>query len=355
MEDLTQVIEDAITDVEIAPEALEDTTTSVDDPTPIEPVEVAPTASNEPTEPVKETVPPVQDEVDPFDKKFGLTKESSLGKENRIPYSRVRKIVDKAVKEAETAKADAFKTYVEPTKFKEYEDKVKDYEGRLTQIAEFEKVMINDHGAFLTMLANKIPGYAQILAPLFNPPTEQSKTAPPPSQTDPSVEMPQPDQTLTDGSKVYSMEGLKALMAWQAAQVEAKVTKQVEERVSSRYKPIEDSFTRHQRVQEVLPKVRAQIEEARKWPLFGDNEDEITKTLQENPTYNLERAYQAVVLPKLQAQRDQMRADILKEVKQAPRSTGVSTAATKPNPVSTSTGPRALEDVIADSIKDLKR
>jgi len=100
------------------------------------------------------------------------------------------------------------------------------------------------------------------------------------------------------------------------------------------------------------------------WTRFNENEAEIVKVLQDHPNYSLERAYQTVVLPKLEAtqkaavdtvkaDRDKMRAEILAELKQAPRSTSAPAQATKVAQV-TSAGPQGLEDIIAAAIKTIK-
>lgn len=350
---ITDPIEDAIVssieDVEL-PEPTED-------PTPAAPVEVAPEAASEPTAPVPEAPkaevkPPTVDEVDPFDKKYGLTRQSAEGRENRIPYSRVKKIADNAAKEAAAAEAKKFETHVPATKFAELETENKDYKTRLTQVSEFERIMVEDAPRFLTMLYTKLPqSYQRLLEPLFQPqaaaPAQASASTP---QGQPDGDMPLPDQTLSDGSKVYSMEGLKALLGWQAQQVETRVTKQVE----SRYAPMESDYQRHQQIQNALPKVQQQIQDARTWPQFNENEADIVKALRDNPSFSLERAYQAVVLPRLQAQRDQMRAELLQEVKQAPRSTAAPTTAFKAAPP-VKNGPQSVEDVVADAIKGIQR
>jgi hypothetical protein len=343
MEDLNTIIEDAITDVELPADPITDST----DLSPTPDTSVVPEATETPSEPVLETpVEPTKSApVDDFDKRFGLTPTASSGRENRIPYTRVRKITDNAVKEARTSwEKEITTSHVPVTKYQEVEKENTTYKSQLAQVAEFEKVMVNDHARFIGMLS-EIPGYAQILAPLFNP---QAQTPEAPAQAV-GDDMPQPDQKLSDGSSVYSMDGLKSLLAWQAKQVESRVTKQVEER----YKPIESDFQRYQAVQAVIPKVQQQIAEARTWPLFNESEDEIVQILQKNPTMNLDAAYRTIVWPKLQASRDQMRQEILKEVKTAPRSTSVPAGSVRTAP-STQSGPRSLEQVIADSIKGLK-
>jgi len=59
-------------------------------------------------EPVNDPIEAPEAPLDDFDKKFGLTSTSPTGRENRIPYSRVKKITEKAVTDAKlVAKAGA--------------------------------------------------------------------------------------------------------------------------------------------------------------------------------------------------------------------------------------------------------
>src|SRR6266851_4226042 len=150
MEDLSEIIADSITDVELA-----DDPTQVEEPTTTdtEPVEATPEAEPAPVEPVVPETPAVpspasKDDVKPlddFEKKYGITALSSSGRENRIPYPRVKKIAEKAVKDAQTSWTKGLETsHVPIAKFQELDTKVKDYEARLSQVAEFEKVMTTD-------------------------------------------------------------------------------------------------------------------------------------------------------------------------------------------------------------------
>jgi hypothetical protein len=358
--DLTSTIEDAIQDAELpTPELTED-------PTPTESLETAPEPVEETTEPSQETTEvssPAQSSsdvkpTDDFDKKFGLTPQSSSGRENRIPYHRVKKITEKAVSDALAAKAKEYETgYVPTSKVQEYETRIKQYEANLTKVAEFEHVMVKEPIKFLKMLA-QLPQYDQI----FNPPAQaqvQEQVQPPVGD-----DMPQPDQTMPDGSSVYSLEGLKKLTEWTERRAEERAYNRVIKEVDQRYAPLKESYDSYQRVQAVIPQVQQQIAEARTWPMFTENEDSITKALQDNPHFTLERAYQAVVWPKFQAERerltseakvskDSVRAEVLAELKKAPRSTSVSTQSTKASQ-QPSGEPRSIEDVIRDSIKGLK-
>lgn len=366
MEDLAQIIEDSITDVEL-PDDVTEESTKTESPEPVEatpeapvvPVEaeaepVAPEAPEVPSPASKDDIKPLDD----FEKKYGITALSSSGRENRIPYPRVRKIVDKAVKDSQTAWTKGLETsHVPVAKFQELDAKVKDYETRLSQVAEFEKVMTTDAPRFLQMLST-IPGYTEI----FNRMAEQAPpvVAPTPPVAPPVADqMPEPDQLLSDGSTVYSMDGLKAVLAWQAKQIEDKVTKQVQER----YAPLETDYQTYQRTQAIIPQIQKQIADARTWHLFNENEDEIVKALQDYPNATLEQAYQHVVVPKLksaaevavvdrQTERDKMRAELLKELKQAPKATSAVSAPTKATTPVASNTPRNMEDIIAEAVRN---
>lgn len=273
-------------------------------------------------------------EQNEFEKKFGIPAQGASGRENRIPHSRVQKMVAKAVKDAEASYTP---------KIQEYEAKVSEYEGRLRQVAEFENLMVNDSTKFLQLL-NQLPQFQELLKPVFQPPQQvQDQTQP-----DPDGDMPQPDYTLADGSKVYSMEGLKQLNAWNRAKAREEARTEVLSEIEKRFGPIEQSFQAHQAYQEMAPKVHAQIQEARTWPLFNENESEITLALQQDRRLSLEGAYRKVVFPKITADRNRMREDLLREIKSAPSSTSAPSRAVRSAP--TSGGNRSLEDIIRDQV-----
>lgn len=369
MEDLNTIIEDSITDVELpnAPELeLEAPVEAPEEPVEatadVDPIETTPVEPEAPTDLGK----PVQDD---FDKKYGLSAQSSSGRENRIPYSRVKKITEKAVNDAKTAwSKDLTASHIPLPKYTELDTKVKDYESRLGQVAQFEQVMTKEPLRFLQML-NGIPGYAQIFDQLSKGAQQEASAQPaqPVAPVD-DVPQPQPDQRLSDGSMVYSMEGLDALNAWNRAKARKEFAAELDTRVKameSRYAPLERDYQSYQKTQAVLPVVNKQIADARTWPLFNENEDDIVKALNSDQNLSLERAYQTVVYPKMKAEQDRLagetkvsreaiRAEILKELKAAPRATSTSVGATRPAQAHTSSGPKSLEDVIADSLKAIR-
>lgn len=363
--DLEQTISDSIADANLTSEPVE-TTDSFETP-----VETAPEAPEAPltdeveAEPIEVTSPAqkaaeatqqatgVQDE---FGKKFGLQPESVPGRENRIPYSRVKKIVEKAELEARKA---AETPYV--AKIQEYETQLQEARVRQERVNQFEHVMVNDVPRFIGMLKT-LPQYQQFFSQLEQ---AQAQAQPQAAQepVDPYSDMPQPDQLMPDGTYMYSMDGLKALEAWNRAQAR----KEVLEEVNQVYGPIHQEWQAAReaetRIRQVVPVIQNQIAEARTWQGFTDNEQEIVQALRADQRLSLEGAYRKVVVPKLVAAREaqqndeaqlkaKYRAEILEELRRAPAASSAPTRVMRPSP--TPQGSRNLEDIIAAQVATIK-
>lgn len=393
MSDLEQVIEDS----------LNDAVSGIDEPDPVAedspaevdtaPVEVAPVAEDDGTGEVTETpattaVTPAantdQTPKDPFEQLAGMPQMGVTGRENRIPYSRVKKITERAIadSEAKTAESvigrklnqgekpqDAIKSFVE--QIPQLTGKVQDYEGRLSTVGQFENVMANDPERFLGMLA-KLPAYKQFFSFVEQAYNTMNQVAPqgqvqaqPQAQTQQaqapvSDDMPQPDEKLPDGSAVYSMKGLQALMTWTQAKARAQAVQEASTQFEQRYKTLQDQYAPmlkawqvHQTRQSVLPMIQAQIAEAKTWPLFNELEPEITKILERDKNISLEAAYRTVAFPRLISERNSMRQDIIQELKTAPQTTSVAGRTSKP--VEPQDGrPRRIEDVIREQVEQMK-
>lgn len=344
MADLEQVIEDSVND-SLTSEPVADTGTVSND-APEETVTAAPESSQVASPAGKSSDAPVEDDDEDslFSKRYGVTGKSVTGGENRIPYSRVKKIVAKSEKEAAAKlKAELEGTYT--PKLAEFETKVRDYEERLGKVAQFEHILENDPKQFLTMLS-QVPAYKEFFAYIDRLSAGQGAGRPNPSPGNAGIPegMPQPDVPQPDGSSVYSMEGLQKLLEWQAKQVEDRVQKQV----TQRYAPIEQEWKTQQNMAKMAPIIQKQLEDARTWPQFTENEGEILQALKADRNISLEGAYRKVVFPKLQASRDEMRTSILAEIKARPQSTAVGGASTKPVP--SVPGKRSLEEVILEQV-----
>ncbi len=80
--------------------------------------------------------------------------------------------------------------------------------------------------------------------------------------------MPAPDLRLPDGSTTYSLDGLKALLAWNTQQVENKLLPQMDERL----KPVAEwdkQQKQREQQQQLTTQVSGQMQAAASWPMFG--------------------------------------------------------------------------------------
>jgi hypothetical protein len=356
--DLEDVVTSAVEDAEL-PEEVETPDSDTPDDAPVE----APTASEgtkddesdvevpSPAKGASDAKPEAQDE---FEKKFGIPAQSVMGRENRIPYSRVKKIVEKGEKEAVAKTTKEVEAKYVP-QLEQAQTKIKEYETQLTQAAQFREVLTTDAPRTLQYLAS-LPAYKEFFENVANLIQAQKGQPQAPTAPDPADEMPQPDQKQSDGTMLYSMEGLAKLRAWEKAQIQKELTTTYDKRfeeLQNRYKPIEEQWQAERYRQEVMPQVQKQIDEARTWPLFKENEAEIVQVLSADQKISLERAYQQVVWPKIIQNQDQIRASVMEEMKKKPvGSTSTPTRANKPAPVGASTGPVDLESIIKGAVDE---
>lgn len=357
---LDAVIEDSLTDAILPEEPVEVSPEVAPEVEPEVAAAEAAVADTAVTEPEGTDKPKKENYFDDFDKKFGIDQQYPSGRENRIPYSRVKKIAQKAVR-------DARKDWEAENgpKSQEWDTSKANYEKELGNYRNFEKTMVQEPEKFLRMLSS-IPVYQQFFSAIdeaFDLAEKHKAGAAKPQVQAPEEQsdgMPQPDIPLQDGSLVYSEKQLRAMQAWNREQARKETLAEVDKR----YGPIEAEWQARQRVESLKPKVNAQIADARTWDLFSENEAEIVNVLKNNPNISLEGAYRKVVLPKMKStwdeernrlvpERNKMREELLQEFKQAPRSTSVPSSASK-SVVDSGTGIKSLEQIISESIKTLK-
>lgn len=281
--------------------------------------------------------PKVEEPVaDPADKELGPAKDKK-GRENRIPYSRVEKIVANKVAAA---------TKPLQARVTEVETELTGARQTLEQVSHVERVMFEEPAQFVEILKT-IPGYAEYFAA-----PKQSAPA-----VDPASEMPGPD--LPDG---YSPEGLKSLLTWQAAQVRQQVLDEM--------KPVREAVENEQRVRAQVPKMQAQLQEAMGWEGFAEHQADILAVLKTDresqaklgrkPRLSLEAAYSQVYTAKLKEQVAAAKAEAasarekaIADLKKQPTSTSTAPTGQKAKPVAGP--PKSLEDVIKSSIRGAKR
>ena len=237
-----------------------------------------------------------------------------FGRENRIPHSRVQKLVAKAEANTETRIRA------------EYEPKL---QGITNEYREYREVydridsLFKNPPLFIEEL-RKTPGYAELL----------SQTAPAQAASD---DMPGPD---TDNG--YSIDGLKKLLAWQ--------DEQTEKRIAARVQPILNERAEAEFNAQNEKRIGAILEEARTWEGFTENQKEIEKEFLADKRLSLEGAYRRVVVPKLKSERSKMREEILAELKKAPTSTGSAPSQMR----NTSSTPKSLNDQIKEKIREAR-
>lgn len=367
MADLESIIQTAVNESKAASAESSDVPVIEAGETATETPETPIIATETPTEGETAVVTPaVVVEEDPFAKEHGLSPKDKAGtRENRIPYSNVKKIVGNA--EAKLAEAvlgrplatgekafDVVKTHV--ARIPELETKVQGYETELSSVRGVEEIMVNDCERFLAMLPTVNPRYAELLAGKIAPATPVvDATATP---------MPQPDFDLGEGKgKTYSEQGLQKLMDWRDQQTEKRVLKSMEDR----FKPLTSRADAEAQAQAMYPRIKARVDAARaQWDGFRENEQEILTAVQAanaaNKEITLHDAYISVINKKHKefitsntANEDKIRKKVLDEINKRPGSTSVVGTAPASKVVVADPDMDPIEAAIRNSIKDLKR
>lgn len=150
----------------------------------------------------------------------------------------------------------------------------------------------------------------------------------------------------------------------------AEGVRQATQVVDARFKPIQDQHQAAQDAAAAQERSYRQTEAANRqwaeasanWEGFKENASEILAVLKADAALaqkenrrviTLDRAYNRVVLPKMKADREKTRAEVLAELKKAPTST--STAAQTQAGAADDGKPKSVEDIIKASIASIKR
>lgn len=200
-------------------------------------------------------------------------------------------------------------------------------------LENLKREVSGDARAYLEDLASVFPQYKQFLQP-------QAPAAPPAPPV--SAQMPEPDLTLSDGSRTYSLDGLKTLLEWNTAQVESRLLPKVDERLKPWQEREEKAKTEAAQGQ-LRERHDQQMREAQSWPGFGqlpapgqplsDFQTEVLGELQKDtdaaraagrrPSMTLRQAYLEVHARTLEKRANDARGVALKELNAAPKSTAV--------------------------------
>ncbi len=326
MNNTEDVILEAIEDAELPPDT--DTTEEVDaSPAAEAPVEAAPTEdSTDQVSPGGRVA--AEPEMDEFQKRFGIPAMSASGRENRIPHSRVTKMIAKAEKELrESLGGEHAKVLTDR------DAKIKDYETRLAEVDAFERIMTTDPDKFLQMLS-QLPAYSQFfgwVSQMAQGGAQQAAGAT--NAPDPYGDMPLPTREMPDGSKVYDDEGVRQLLDWNSQ----RTLQQAQQQFDQKLGPMMQDWESRQYMAKVVPQVEKKLAEARTWFGFKENEAEITKVFNANPQMSIEQAYMHVIQPRLAESDSQKKQRWMQEAQKARPRTGAPTVSSKPNVTPTGT------------------
>jgi hypothetical protein len=179
---------------------------------------------------------------------------------------------------------------------------------------------------------------------------------------------PKPDVLNPDGSLGYSEKGLAALLAFERAEAVREAEKRLSDKFDPILTPIIEERQAGEKFQAAKQRQAKNLQTARDtWAGFKEHEADIAQWLRSqwfsvvngqrvrNPAkahLGLMEAYQAVVVPKFQADRTKMRDEILKEMT-AKGSAPIKAPAARKAPSKTG-GPRRIEDVINEAISGLE-
>lgn len=301
-----------------------------------------------PVVPATDTVAAVAD-VPAEDSLDTLKNELAGKRDNRIPYSRVTKIVENAEKKVRAE----YEAEVAPYRTPEFQNGV-----RAMQLAD-EKP-----DKFLSALVQADPRYAELLAGAKflaggeGAPAASSRTAP--------VEVPEgsldPDIQLADGTLGYSADTTKAVVQQAVAKVRAEMAEEFRAMLKEEMKGVEPLVTRERQAQmrgEAAERVSKRIAAAEKWPGFTENKEPIAEYInaatKRGERVDLHEAYIAVVMPKFRTDEATVRAKIVAEMnKAAGAATRVAPGPAKPAVVAADSSIDPVEAAIRESIASLK-
>jgi hypothetical protein len=298
---------------------------------------------------------PVDDELSKEMARHGIHPPKEGQREGVFKWSKVRKVLENTrAKVAEKYERELATTRTQ----------LEQSSARLQNMDVVDKMILTDPDRYIRTLAAIHPQlYGKYVGMQAE---EKPKPAARPDADDP---MPQPDAEFPDGSKGYSLDQQMKREEWLQRRITRTVTAEVEQRYNQRFGPIEQDWKQAQlaRAAEVQrerarPGVRAQIMNAKKiWgPLFqstltGDPQDdpEILQAMDDHPDWSFDACVASVLTPKMQADREAMRKDVLDEIRKAPA------AATRSVPgaaLGTGTGrPRTTAEIVAEAVAAASR
>jgi Fe-S-cluster formation regulator IscX/YfhJ len=314
-----------------------------------------------------------EQQIDALMQELGI-KPKANGKDNYIPYSRVRKITEAREAKAVEIFAKGFGLDPKTVKFNDLESAISEkLEGFNTRADEFdtaEQIMMQDPDRYIRILAHVEPEKYGKFAAILDAKPEEKVTAGESSDDDIFKNMPRPDlkMKMPDGSEgeSYTLKGMQEVFKY-AIQIGEQ---RAEERANKVLKPVIDDRKKAEdarKQQEFDTKLDKQIDEefaeASQWEGFTEHRDEIIAAMRADTAQakksgkfkfkNIHAAYIAIVPKKLReagtANEQEMRKKILAEMNKTTRSTAVTGDVSSGKPVESSGDP--ITDAIRGAIR----
>ncbi len=212
-------------------------------------------------------------------------------------------------------------------------------------LEEYVTALRGDPRQFLETISQHLPQYKSFLTPAEKKQIQQAEDPEPP-----------PDVDLGNGRATYSLEGLKKRDEWRERQILAKMEEKLrpwQER-EEQAKAQAEQAKRHEWVS---GRAKSQMDEAQSWPMFGkfpedgsltEFQAKVLETMASNKEMSLHQAYMKVYTPLAAKMSD--RAELVKEMNQAPKSTSVPRGNVEP---AKSGKRRTTEDIAAEVLAKL--
>lgn len=270
---------------------------------------------------------------------LGLAAPKPGQKDNRIPYSRIRKIVANA----KTKWSDKLKGE-HTTELTAREQKIKDFEDREARLDALVESNPDEYISLLgRMYPDKYKGFTR------------AKVAA--AKAAEKVQEPQPDVKYDDGSLGYSPEQFAKLREYDRKESARLAREESSKEFNERFGPIEREYRATQQNHQDVARVRGHIGKLREqWGADVIDNPDVQKAIiahmDANPKATLVEAARTVALGRIRADRTTMRAELLKELKGAPRA--ADRAPVAPNRSDTADLSGSLDDIIRNAARGIK-
>lgn len=273
---------------------------------------------------------------------LGLSAPKPGQRDNRIPYSRIRKIVANAkTKWSEKLTGEHTK------ELSARDEQIKANAERQAQFDAAEKLIASDPDRYIQLLGqiypDKYKGFTKA----------EVKAAVAAAQEKPQE--PQPDVKYEDGSLGYSPEQFAKLREYDRKEAARQAKDETSKEFNERFGPIEQQYKDAQRDQQDITRVRGDIGKLRdQWGGDLIDNPEVQKAIvahmDANPKDTLVAATRTVAMAHIAADRTKMRAEILAELKGAPKAAAKVPAA----PNKSDTSGESLDDIIRAAARSIR-